>query len=274
MQTKMISCLVIAAHVGLFGAGCSDDGGDGGSTAGTMSGGSSSGGSPGGTMSGGSSSGGLSSGSGTGGGGGGGGTTAGGASGASASGGGGGTASGGGSSGGGAGGAGGGGGGTGGGGTAGGGGSSQAATLTDAQILMVLDALNAGEVAEAEAAEPRLTDDDVQAFAEAMIEEHGDAREQVGATASSLTLQPAPSPVQMQLQAQSTARVMAISGAADGAVDGVYIAGQIMAHSSALALLTELGMAADAQPLKDLVMSQRSDVQEHLDEAQDLDSEP
>jgi putative membrane protein len=147
------------------------------------------------------------------------------------------------------------------------GGASAAALLSDAQILAVLDTLNLGEVTEAQAAEPRLMDDDVAAFADEMIQEHGAARQQVTATATSLGLQPAMNPTQMQLKTESDARVMAIMNATTAMVDAVYVSGQVMAHGSALALLTELQAAADAEPLKTLIGMQRMDVQEHLTEA-------
>jgi putative membrane protein len=150
---------------------------------------------------------------------------------------------------------------------AGSGGGSAVATLSDAQILAVLDTLNLGEVTEAQAAEPRLMDDDVVDFAEQMVDEHSAARMQLMTTASTLMLQPAPSPLQTQLKAESDARVMAVTNADATMVDAVYVAGQVMAHTAALALLTDLQTAADAQPLKDQIGTLRTDVQEHLTEA-------
>jgi predicted outer membrane protein len=139
--------------------------------------------------------------------------------------------------------------------------------LSDAQILAVLDTLNLGEITEAEAAEPRLMDEDVVEFAEHMVEEHGAAREEVTAAAMTLMLTPAANPTQMQLKTDSDARVTAITNADAAMVDTVYVAGQVMAHTTAVSLLTELQAAADAQPLKDLIGMQRTAVQEHLTEA-------
>jgi hypothetical protein len=63
---------------------------------------------------------------------------------------------------------------------------------------------------------------------------------------------------------------MAIMNAATAMVDAVYVSGQVTAHTSALALLTELQAAADAEPLKSLIGMQRTHVQEHLTEAMTL----
>jgi putative membrane protein len=143
--------------------------------------------------------------------------------------------------------------------------------LSDAQILSVLDTLNLGEVTEAQAALPRLMDQEIRDFADDMVEDHGEARQQVMALATTLMLTPAESPLQLQLDMQSDARVTAIMGAEASAVDDVYISGQVMAHTAAVALLGELATAADAQPLEDLIVELRGHVEEHLTEAMMLD---
>lgn len=51
--------------------------------------------------------------------------------------------------------------------------------LEDGQILYVADTLNAGEVDQARAALPKLTNADVRSFANDMITEHGTARDQL-----------------------------------------------------------------------------------------------
>ncbi|HYP88214.1 MAG TPA: DUF4142 domain-containing protein, partial [Polyangiaceae bacterium] len=68
--------------------------------------------------------------------------------------------------------------------------------LNDAQILLVLDTLNQGEVDEAYAALPRLADPDVLDFAQLMVTDHSAARQQVAATADTLNLNPSPSATQ------------------------------------------------------------------------------
>src|SRR5215207_8560478 len=69
-------------------------------------------------------------------------------------------------------------------------GAAAALSLSDAQVLLVLDTLNQGEVEVAYAASPRLSQADVEAFAQEMITDHGAARQSVLAVADSLDLDP------------------------------------------------------------------------------------
>lgn len=141
------------------------------------------------------------------------------------------------------------------------------AALSDAQILSVLDTLSLGEVTESELALPRLTEDPIIEFAEEMVLDHDAAREQISAEADDLGLELAPSTVQANLEADSDARVDAIADADEADVDAVYISGQVVAHTAALNLLTELANAADAGSLRALIIAQRGVVDGHRDHA-------
>jgi putative membrane protein len=152
-------------------------------------------------------------------------------------------------------------------------GGSAAYALSDAQILLVLDTLNQGEVEEAYAALPRLTATDVRAFAQRMVNDHGDARQAVLATASALNLAPLPSDAQAELQSEGEAHVDMLRATPAAALDATYVNLEVAGHAEALNLLDDLASAADAPQLETLITTLRGTVQEHYQSAQELQAE-
>jgi putative membrane protein len=141
-------------------------------------------------------------------------------------------------------------------------GGAAAVELTDAQIVLVLDTLNAGEVEEAYAALPRLSSDDVVAFAQRMISDHSAGRQMVTTAERDLDLEPMPSDVQASLEQEAREHVDQFHEGS-GAIDAAYIQLQIEEHAQALDLLAKLEQAADAAALRDLITALRATVQEH-----------
>jgi len=154
-----------------------------------------------------------------------------------------------------------------------GGGGSVTAELTDAQILLVLDTLNQGEVEEAYAALPRLEVADVKAFAQQMITDHGSARLSVADTADELQLNPAPSEVQVDLMHEAESHVATLRATPTAALDQAYVDLQVSMHADALALLSNLEDAADAAELRSLIATLEAAVQDHYDSALDIQAE-
>jgi len=142
--------------------------------------------------------------------------------------------------------------------------------LSDAQILLVLDTLNQGEVDEAYAALPRLMSAEVRAFAQEMVTDHSAARQQVLTTANALSLAPTPSEPQEELQAEGEAHVATLRTKPAAALDATYINMEVTGHADALSLLDELAAAADAAQLKSLIATLRATVLEHYQQAQQL----
>jgi putative membrane protein len=153
------------------------------------------------------------------------------------------------------------------GGMAGAGGDAATAALQDAQILLVLDTLNEGEVDEAYAALPRLAVPAVQAFAQQMVMDHSTARQTVVSAANSLQLNPTPSDVQQDLKQEAETHVAMLRGTSTANLDRTYIEMQVAAHAEALALLDNLQDAADADALSTLIGTLETAVQAHYDQA-------
>lgn len=149
----------------------------------------------------------------------------------------------------------------------GGAGGAAALELSDAQIVLVLDTLNQGEVDVAYAALPHLALPEVQTFAQQMITEHTAARQQVLATANTLDLDPKPSSVEQELRREAEMQVEMLHGSDSDALDEAYVESQVAAHAEALTLLATLQEAADAGELQELITALTAAVQTHYDEA-------
>lgn len=147
------------------------------------------------------------------------------------------------------------------------------AALSDAQILLVLDTLNQGEVEEAYAALPRLSEPDVETFAQMMITDHGSARQAVASTADDLDLTPVTSAPQRDLMREGQAHVAELRATPVADIDEVYVDMEVAAHAEALALLGSLNASADAAELRTLIATLKATVQDHYDAAQTLHDE-
>ena len=145
-------------------------------------------------------------------------------------------------------------------------------TLDDGQIVGVVDALNAGEVEQAQAALPRLQLDAVRAFAQIMIEEHQAARGNLGtlATEQQLTLEGSELADQLRERNQQVLATLAAAGVTQ--IDGAYLDSQITAHAEADTVLASLVAAADSEPLAARLTELRLNVQGHGDSARALQS--
>jgi predicted outer membrane protein len=148
-----------------------------------------------------------------------------------------------------------------------GGAAAETAQLTDAQILLVLDTVNQGEVEVAFAALPHLSVPAVTTFAQDMIDDHSAGRQAVIATSNDLDLKPQPSDLQQELMSQAEATVAELHESQSDALDAMYIDEEVTDHLEALQLLDGLLDAADAAPLRTLITSQTVVVQTHYNRA-------
>jgi putative membrane protein len=152
------------------------------------------------------------------------------------------------------------------------GGAAATLSLSDAQVLLVLDTLNQGEVETAYAALPRLAEVDVKAFAQQMITDHGAARQSVLAVADSLDLDPLPSDVQSMLKQKAEATIQTFHASQAATLDQPYVDSQVADHAAALALLGELTATANEAELKELIATLETSVQAHYDHIRELEA--
>lgn len=139
----------------------------------------------------------------------------------------------------------------------------EARELSDAEIFNVLDTLNAGEVAQANAALPKLMVTGVAEFAQMMVTEHTQARTDVQMLAETLGVTPTPNSVAAALKAHSDDVVETFLSSQAAALDSPYIMSQVAGHRDALKLIAQMQSTADAAELKQLLATLRASVQTH-----------
>lgn len=145
------------------------------------------------------------------------------------------------------------------------------ASLEDGQLVFLADTLNAGEVDQARAALPRLSDAAVVEFAEEMIEDHGPARDALLSLSREQDIAPQLSDVAAAVKDQGEQVVITlIETEDDDDVDVRYIDSQVVAHTTALAVIDASITAADAEPLQEQLTTLRASIEEHLSTATEL----
>ncbi|HTV18365.1 MAG TPA: DUF4142 domain-containing protein [Polyangiaceae bacterium] len=123
-------------------------------------------------------------------------------------------------------------------------------TLSDGQVLAVADALLAGEIEQARAAEPALSNVDVLAFAEQTLAEREAARSTLASLAGALELVPAPSGIAEEVLAANASSLAPLLEPDAGALDAVYLGSRDAVHRRALELYQSLSSVADAPALQ------------------------
>jgi putative membrane protein len=149
----------------------------------------------------------------------------------------------------------------------------EARELSDAEIFKVLDTLNAGEVAQANAALPKLMVTGVAEFAQMMVTEHTQARADVQTLAETLGVTPTPNSVDAALKAHSDDVVATFLSSQAAALDSPYVMSQVAAHRDALKLIAQMQSTANATELKQLLATLRASVQTHYQLAVQLQAQ-
>lgn len=122
--------------------------------------------------------------------------------------------------------------------------------LSDGQILAVADALLAGEIDQARAAEPRLGDPEVLAFAEQTAAEREAARSTLASLASAIEVAAEPSAVADDVLAENASALETLAEPDAGALDAGFLSSRGVVHARALERFGALAAAADAPALR------------------------
>lgn len=140
--------------------------------------------------------------------------------------------------------------------------------LSDAQVLGIVQAINAGEIEQAQLAKSKAKDARVKKFAEQMISQHTDSQKQL---ANAGDIAAAESGVQSDLKVASAADMDTLKNAKAEDFDAVYMTNQVKEHQAALDMLTNrlIPATSDAK-LRTLLESTRITVDKHLKSANEL----
>ncbi|WP_375759972.1 DUF4142 domain-containing protein [Corallococcus exercitus] len=149
-------------------------------------------------------------------------------------------------------------------------------SLTDAQIARVLQVANEGEVMLGQYAAPLATDPDIRAFNEQMVAEHTAVKERLDALLATEGIVPEDNPVSLQLQKEVQQLMDVLQGPnapTGAALDLALISAQLNAHArTAFIGDSVLTAQTDNPQLAQELLTERTEVQEHIEEARDLQS--
>ncbi len=142
-------------------------------------------------------------------------------------------------------------------------------SLTDAEIIAVVVAINAGEIEQGELARTRGARGDVRAYGAQMVVAHADATVRLGDLMAAQDLASLENDLSRTVAAEAAAGMSRLNAVSDDAFDRHYIANQLAMHSRALSLLRDrLLPEADDDALVLELEAMEAAVEAHLDEAQ------
>jgi putative membrane protein len=146
--------------------------------------------------------------------------------------------------------------------------------LTDPNILAMIGAANAAEIAAGEAASQKATNADVKAFAQMMVTDHRAMQGQADSLATALSLTPAPpQPAGDSAQQATRAASDSLAAAARGAAfDQMYMDQQVAAHRKTLDDLNRFASLTQNAQLQHLIHGAIPKVQQHFDRATQIRS--
>jgi putative membrane protein len=144
-------------------------------------------------------------------------------------------------------------------------------SLDDAQIAAITDAANTGEIEQARIALRRAKDPRVRAFAQRMIDQHGDAKMKQEMLMSSMNLTDVTTPTSADISNAGQQALTTLNSARGNDFDKTYMELQVREHQKALDLFdTKLIPSAHSPDLKRELVDFRPLVADHLKRAQDL----
>ena len=144
------------------------------------------------------------------------------------------------------------------------------ATLSDPNIVAILDQANAADSARGRVAVTKGTSTDVKNFGKLMIGEHHALRQQGQQLAKKLNVTPQPPPND-QSEAQAKTELDSLNAMPKGkAWDKAYIDYEVTYHQQLQQTATKALDAAQNQELKDLIKRAAPIVQKHLDHAKQI----
>ena len=146
-------------------------------------------------------------------------------------------------------------------------GANATATLSDPNIVYILDQANAADSARGHLAQTKGTSSDVKSFGRLMMGEHHALRQQGQQLAKKLNVTPQ-APPNDQSEAQAKTEMDSLNAMAKGkAWDKAYIDYEVTYHEALMQTATKALDAAQNQELKDLIKKAAPVVQKHIDEA-------
>jgi putative membrane protein len=144
-------------------------------------------------------------------------------------------------------------------------------TLSEAQVAMIADLANGGEVEQGKLAQGKAKAPAVKKFADMMVKHHTDAKNEQDKLFKKLNLTPAESETGKALKADADKTLATLRSADAAGFDAAYAQSQVDAHQKVLDLLNaQLIPAAKSAELSDSLNKMKATVESHLSQAKAL----
>ena len=140
--------------------------------------------------------------------------------------------------------------------------------LSDGEIASVTTAANTGEVAQANAALPKLTKPEAKEFATMMVDMHTAAQKRQSSVAQEKGLTPQANSVSAKLTQESDEVVEQLGAASPDEIDRLYMEKQVAVHQKVLDTIDAVLIPSAQDPaLKQELQTSRGEVATHLERA-------
>jgi len=145
------------------------------------------------------------------------------------------------------------------------------ATLSDAEIVSVVQTANTGEIKQGQYVQSHADNTEVKEFAKMMVTDHTTMNDSAKALAQKQGMKPQFNAVSKSLKDDSDKSMKKLKGLNGAELDKAYIDSQVQAHQSVLDTIDNTLMpSVKGQELKDALAQSRSKVAEHLEHAKKL----
>jgi putative membrane protein len=144
-------------------------------------------------------------------------------------------------------------------------------SLNDAQLAAVVQALNQGEVLEAQLAQNKAVSPNTKRFAKEMMNVHREMQNRTNALLARLQMSPSESPVSTRLKTDVQNETATLQTMRGRDFDRDYVDAQVRNHNKALELLDRITPIVKNPDLKAALASDRLQVEEHLRAAERIE---
>jgi len=145
-------------------------------------------------------------------------------------------------------------------------------SLTDGQIMQVLANVDSGEIEQAQIALSNATSPAVREFAQHMVDQHTQSKQDAQQLSAQTKIIPSPSEPADEVHTKGSMVLDKLKSADAASFDSTYIQAQAQQHQDVLKMLNEkLIPSASSPELRDALQKTKSMVQHHIDMAKKIE---
>ena len=144
-------------------------------------------------------------------------------------------------------------------------------TLSDANVVGLLDSIDEGEMDAAQLAQTQASDPEVQAFAGRILNEHRELAGANGRLAAQLSLEPEPPSLATHLKQAHEQAMQSLRAMSGAAFDRAYVRYEIQQHVQAFNVLEAAAESEDNVTLKQELVRTGPDLLSHISAARALE---